>query len=418
MDLGGAASVDLSLVVRVGSALGIGALIGIERERSESAGAFAGSRTLPLLALLGALTQAFFPAILPVVAAVVGLLVAVAYATKVLIRGDTGLTTTVATLLSFVYGAMTTHSAAAFTLAVVLGVVTATLLAAKGSVHAFANALDRDELFATLKFLIVSLVVLPLLPDRELSVLLGLNPRFVWLMVVFVSGISLAAYLLAQYLGPGRSIALVGVLGGLVSSTATTTSMAQRSAADSDLWLIAGFAVVAASTTMFPRALFGIAVVNPSLAPAVALPLGAMTLVGAVIAAALLWQFFAGESLALDLENPFRLRPALLFGALFAVILVLSGQVGTRFGPAGVYATAFVSGLADVDAITLSLSSLAGEGTVAQSTAATGIVVAAIANTLVKAAIAWAFGSPRLGKLAVASLGAISAVGLAIALLV
>lgn len=407
-------AVEPTLVVRLFAAIGIGALVGIERERSESAGTIAGSRTFPLIALLGALTATFVPSALPVVAAAVGTVVAIGYAGKAVLTGDVGLTTAVTAMLVFVYGVMTTHSDTGFTLAVVLGVVTTSVLAAKGPLHAFANTLEREELRATLEFLIVALVVAPLLPNREIDQLLGLNPRFVWLMVVFVSGISLLAYVLTRYLGPERGIGLTGVLGGFVSSTATAVSMANRSAEDPDLGTICGFAVVAASTTMFPRALLEIAVVNPALVWSAAVPLGAMTAVGAVGAVVVLWRSYADEALSVDLDNPFRLQPALLFGLFFAVVLVVSERVGIRYGATGVYVTAFVSGLADVDAMTLSLSRLAVDGTVSNDVATTGIVIAAIANTIVKAGIAWVFGTRRLAKLVTAVLGAATLVGLAV----
>ncbi len=409
---------DPSLAIGVASALGIGALVGLERERAASGGRFAGSRTLPLVALLGALIRAFFPELLVVVFAVIGVLVTLAYVYKVEIEGDIGLTTAIATVLVFVYGTMTTHSSEAFTLAVVLGVLTASLLAVKRPVHRFANRLDREDLRATLTFLIISLVILPLLPDREVGVLLGLNPRFVWLMIVFVSGISLLAYVLAQLLGPGRGIGLLGLLGGLISSTATTASMAQRTRDQPGLWAICGFAVLVASTMMFPRALAEVAVVHAPLVADLAVPIVAMTAVGATVSAVVLWRYHGTASPDLAFENPFRLQPALLFGALFGVILLISDHASGSYGPVGIYATAFVSGLADVDAITLSLARLAADGRVSETVATTGIVVAAVANTLVKAGIAWVFGTRALGKLAFAGLLATGLVGLGVVVFV
>ena len=405
-------SLEPSLVVEVATALGIGALIGIERERSDSAGAFAGSRTFPLFALLGALTGAYFPSLLPVVGAVVGLVAVSAYVGKVTVVGDLGTTTTAALLLTFVYGAMTTHSAAAYTMAVVLGVLTTAVLAAKGPVHEFADRLEREEFRATLQFLIVSLVVLPLLPDRSLPALLGLNPRFVWLMVVFVSGISLLAYLLSQYLGTERGVEVTGLLGGFVSSTATSASMAQHTSDKPALWPVSGVAVVVASTAMFPRALLEVSVVNPALVSSVAVPLLAMTATGGLLSGVTVLWFYARESVDIELENPFRLRPALLFGLIFAIVLLASEQVSIRYGARGIYVASFVSGLADVDAMTLSLSRLAQDGTVTTDVAATGIVLAAASNTIVKAGIAWVLGTRKLGLLVTGSLAVTAAVGL------
>ena len=414
---GGLTGLDPGLAIAALTALAIGALVGLERERAESGGRFAGSRTLPLVAVLGALIREFFPDLLVVTAGLVGILVVLGYVSKVAHEGDIGLTTAVATIMVFVYGAMTTHSPEGYTLAVVLGVLTTAILAVKDPIHAFANRLEQEDLRATLTFLIVALVVLPLLPDRDVDFLVGLNPRFVWLMVVFVSGISLFAYVLSQVIGAERGIGVLGVLGGFVSSTATTVSMAQRARTSPGLWAICGFAVLAASTAMFPRALAEVAVVHPPLVGDLAVPMAAMTLVGGAVSLGILWRYYGESEPDLELSNPFRLQPALLFGALFAVILLVSEHVSVEYGSAGIYATAFVSGLADVDAIAISLARLAGEGAITETVATTGIVVAAVANTLVKAGIAWAFGTRQLGKLVLAGLLATGAAGLGLVVL-
>ena len=165
---------------------------------------------------------------------------------------------------------------------------------------------------------------------------------------------------------------------------------------------------------MFPRALVEVSVVNPDLLPTVALPLGVMTGVGAVSAALLYWRTATEESVEADeLKNPFRLRPALVFGAVFAVVLLVSEYANQWFGASGVYATAFFSGLADVDAMTITLSRLAAQGTVSTEVATTGVVIAAIANTLVKAGLALFLGTYRLGRLVSIVLGVVVLSGVA-----
>jgi len=205
-------------------------------------------------------------------------------------------------------------------------------------------------------------VVLPILPDRELDVLYGLNPRFVWLMVGFVTGLSFVSYVLGRVVGAERGIALTGILGGFVSSTATTVSMAERTREAPDLYEISSFSIIVASIVMFPRALLEIAVANPSLLPRVVVPLGAMTGIGILIAGVVYWQSTREPVVETDLKNPFRLRPALFFGAVFAIVLLVSQSANSWFGDSGIYATAFLSGLADVDAITLTLSALEADG--------------------------------------------------------
>ncbi|MDZ7687805.1 MAG: MgtC/SapB family protein [Halobacteriales archaeon] len=391
-------AVVASLVFRLFIALGIGALVGLEREKSESAGFFAGSRTLPLVALLGALLNEFFTALLVPGFVALGLVVAVAYVGKVLEHDDIGTTTAVATLLTFVYGAMTTQSDESLVLAVVLGIVTTSLLAAKPWMHEFAEGIEDEELTDMLKFLLVAPVALLLLPNREMDALMGLNPSFVWLMVVFVSGISLGAYLLTKYVGHRRGVALSGVLGGMASSTATAVSLSSRAKTENVYTGVYAFAISIASMAMFPRVLIEVAVVSPSLLPKVAVPVTAMTLVGVVLAFVVFTRDGEEETVDMEPSNPFRLRPALVFGVFFGVVLLVSREGAGSFGDTGVYATAFFSGLADVDAITLSLGRLSAEGEISATTATTGIVIGAVMNTLVKFGIAAFFGGRELGR--------------------
>ena len=398
-------------------ALGVGALIGLERQQSESAGSFAGVRTFPLIALLGALTQLFFPSLLPLVLGMVLVLVVVAYVGKILLEGDVGMTTAVAAVLTFVYGAMTGLSEEGLTLAVVLGTVTAAMLAVKDPMHDLAGRIGQEELRAALKFLIIALVVLPLLPDRDLDVLLGLNPRFVWLMVVFVSGLTFLGYVLTKLLGPARGIGLTGLLGGFVSSTATAMAMADHAKRTPELSPICAFATAVASIAMFPRVLVLVAVVNPGLVAPLAVPLVGMTVVGGLLSLSLLARNRSNRAPSVDLDNPFRVRPALVFGALFAAVLLAVDGLNVLFGEGGVYVIALLSGTVDANAITLSLGRLALEGSVEASVAVTGIVLALVTNTVVKVAIVRSLGTARMGRSVAGVLGTTSIVGVVLVLL-
>lgn len=402
----------LPLVFRVFVAFGIGALIGMEREQSESGGSFAGSRTFPLFALFGALVQAFFPSMLPVVVVALVLPLSLAYGAKVLEEHDIGLTTVTAALLTVVLGALTTHSGRGTVLAIIVGGLVTVVLSAKGPIHKFAGRIDDTERRASIKFILVVFVILPLLPDRDVDVLFGLNPRYVWMMVVLVTGLGFAAYVLSSVLGTQQGIAVTGVLGGFVSSTATTVSMAEHTAESPSLYRVCGFSVVVASIVMFPRALVEVAVVNPALLPTVAVPLSIMTVAGTVLAAALYWRTAVATDVDTDLENPFRVRPALIFGAIFAIVLLVSESSHNLFGASGIYVTAFLSGLADVDAITLTLSTLAADGAITAEVATTGIVIGAVANTAVKVGLVWVLGTRQLGQLVSIVLGFVSIVGL------
>jgi uncharacterized membrane protein (DUF4010 family) len=405
-----------TLALHLFVAFDIGALIGLEREQSDSGGLFAGSRTFPLLALYGAIVQAFFPSLLYVGLAGVALAIVVAYAGKIWVEGDVGLTTVMAALLTVVLGALTTHSATGRVVALVVGGVVVAILSAKGRIHRFANRIEDEERRATVKFILVVMVVYPLLPDRELAALLGLNPRYVWLMVVFVSALSFVAYALSRVVGARRGIAVTGILGGFVSSTATTVSMATRATESPDLSRMCAVSTVVAASVMFPRALIEIAVVNRSLLGLVVVPLGAMTAVGGLGAGVLYLRTSSPEAVTSEVDNPFRLGPALLFGGIFAVVLLVSEYASVWLGSTGVYATAFISGLADVDSMTLTLATLEAQGQIAPGVATGGIVIAAISNTFVKVGLAWVLGTRRLGRLVTAILGIVVLVGTGIVL--
>lgn len=401
----------IPLVVAVFIALGIGLLIGIEREWSDPENLFAGSRTLPLIAGFGALVQAFFPNLLPLALVFVAGLVVVAYVAKVVTTGDIGMTTAVATMLTFVYGAMATHSDTGLRLAVALGTVTMALLAEKRLIHEFAARLNEAEMRASLKFLIVALVVFPLLPPERISFLRDLNLRFVWLMVAFVSGISLVGYVLATLVGNRAGLELTGVLGGMVSSTATAVSMAENARRNPSLTGLCGVATVIASLTMFPRILVEVLVVNPTLFAPILLPVAGMVLVG-VLVSRFVYRDVQEEPLETDVENRFRLRPALLFGLFFALVLVATTALSAEFGTTGVYSAALIAGIVDVNAITISLSDLARSGAISTATAASGILLAASVNTAAKIGIVWLFGTRALGRTVLLSLGVVVAVGI------
>ncbi len=407
---------SLTAGIPLAVALGIGVIIGMEREQSESAGIFAGSRTFPLFALYGALVYAFLPEAFPVALLAIAVPLTVAYAGKVYLTADLGLTTLAAGLLTVVLGAMAVHSDRGMIAAIVVTGVVAVLLTSKGPIHKIADNIGDGERQASVKFIVVVLIVFPLLPNRSMDSLLGLNPRYVWLMVVLVSGLSFGAYLLGQTLGARRGIAITGVIGGFVSSTATAVSMAERTRETPTLYRVTAFAAVIASIVMFPRALVEVAVINPELFPMVAIPMGAMTIAGLVIGGLVYWRTDFEQAVEAPLKNPFHLRTALIFGAVFAVVLLVSEYANAWFGVSGIYGTAFVSGLADVDAITLSLSTLAADGEITNAVATTGIVIAAVANTAVKAGITWVLGTRQLGKLVITTLGGVALLGIGIVL--
>jgi uncharacterized membrane protein (DUF4010 family) len=279
-----------------------------------------------------------------------------------------------------------------------VAVVATFLLSAKPTTHRLARTLSREDVASTLKFLIVAVVVLPLLPDRTFGPLDVLNPFDVGRLIVLISALSFVGYVGIRLLGPERGLGLTGVVGGLVSSTAVTLSMAGRARERAELGVPAAMAVVLASTIMFVRVYAIVAVVNPALAPRVAFPMAAATVAGL---AASLWLWLRSRRAGaggtpVAFKNPFELSQALKFALLFAVVLLGTKAAAIHLGTAGTYAAGVLAGSTDVDAITLSMARLAG-GQVAAQVAATTIFLGVASNTVVKAVMAaviggWAFG--------------------------
>ncbi len=232
----------------------------------------------------------------------------------------------------------------------------------KPQLHRLAQRISSEDLYATLKFAIISLIVLPVLPNQTYGPppFDAFNPYRTWLMVVFISGISFLGYVLIKVIGSRRGIGLTGLLGGLVSSTAVTVSFSERSQDHPDLARPFALAITLAWTMMFGRVIVEVAVLNQALLEALWLPMTAGMAAGLVFCAYYYLSQRTDEGSDVALANPFELGPAIKFGILYAVILVVAKAARFYFQDAGLYAAAVVAGLADVDAITLSMAELAG----------------------------------------------------------
>lgn len=405
---------------RFAVALLIGALIGLEREfiqQRSGEGQFAGLRTFGLIGLLGAvaafLTSELGP--LPALVAYAGiiLLVVGSYVTGNLREDDQeGITTEVTVLLTFLLGGMVFWSRVE--LAVALGVVTAVILSFKFEFHTLVRRMSREDVRAMLQFALVALVILPILPDRALDPLGVLNPFRIWLLVVFISGIGFVGYILMKVLGAEKGIGLTGVLGGLVSSTATTMSFSTRSKQNEGFSAHYALAIVVASCVMFPRVAIEALVVHPPMLDIILMPLAAMLLAG-LLAAVVLWRTGQQETEtnqeAIELNNPLRLGSAIVFALVFALVLVVVRVADEWFSTAGVYIAALITGLTDVDAITLSTSQLAQRGQMAEEVAGGAVVIAALVNTAAKGVIAYTAGSAYLRRAVALAFGFVLVVG-------
>lgn len=412
----------LEIAYNGGMVLLIGLLIGLERQHSQKADEplFAGFRTFPVIALTGflaALTaRAGFPWILPV--AMAGVIAVAVTSYHITAQGaHKGATTEFVAILTFVFGALAALDllipAAAF------AVATAVLLSMKAPLHDLAAKIQRGELYAILKFGIVTVIVLPLLPDRAFGPFSVVNPRVVWWMVVLISAVSMLGYVLMRFMGARHGIAVTGILGGLASSTAATAGLSQKSReADPSFARYFALGIIIASTIMYFRVLFLAAVVAPGMVRDLALPLIIPGLLGAAISL-VLWRKKAGDGEAhLEVKNPMDLAPAIKFAVLFAVVLFAARAAHHYFGSAGAYIASGLAGLTDVDAITVSMARLARDNVMAPSTAGASILLACASNTLVKAGIAYATGGPALRKLITPLFGALFAVSLGACLFV
>jgi uncharacterized membrane protein (DUF4010 family) len=419
------------LFLRFGVALSIGFLIGLQREYAEysvdEAGhdMFAGVRTFALLGLSGCTAAylaelagsqwVFIAALLAL-----GALIALAYFLTAWRTREVGLTTEVAALLTILAGALCFFDQLA--LAAALGVGTTVLLAVKFELRTLVRAITRDDVYATLRFAVITAIVLPILPDESFGPppFDVLNPYRIWLMVVLISGISFLGYILIKLVGGRRGIGLTGFLGGLASSTAVTLSFSQRSQDRADLSKPFALAVIIAWTMMFPRILVEVGVVNPKLLPLLWPAIVAAGLVGVLYAVMLYFLQREGDESEIAFTNPFALGPAIKFGLLYAGILFLSrAAVISPLGNTGIYISSILSGLVDVDAITLSLAQLSTEsGSLDLKVAERAIVLAAMSNTAVKGAIVVLAGSRGLRRTLLPAFLLILAVGISIAFVV
>lgn len=421
---------EFDLLVNLAVALSLGALIGAEREvteigkrQREEGIEFSGLRTYTLISLLGFLAACagsrWGGYLVGIFFAVVGVFLLVEYWQQSHRRHFTGITSELAALAAFTVGAI------AFTaplVATVAGMATVVILALKKWIRKFLQKVSEGEFLATIKFIIVAFVVLPILPREAVDPWGFLNPRNVWLMVVFISGISFVGYILTKTIGAKKGLGLTGLLGGLASSTAVTTSMAEQSRRNRKLSSPFAFAVIVASAVMFLRVGFEVFILNRELLPKLAVTLGVMFAASGVVAGFLWWKSSKAEhrkkSKELELSSPFQLSPALKFGIFYVFILIFANLANRFFGASGVYVASAVSGLADVDAITISLSNLAKNGELAAGVATKGITLAVMVNTLVKLAIVHLFGSRKLFQQAAVAFGVILGSGLLAILLV
>ncbi len=394
----------------LGIALAIGLLIGLERgwrtrDRAEGM-RVAGLRTYGMISLLGGLSgilsQQVNPFLVGFVFLGLTLVLLLAYSKSLDKFQDFSITSIIASLIAFTLGALTVFGHIA--LASASAVVITSLLGFKPLLHGWLKKLEQEELNATLKLLLISVVILPILPDQGYGPWSAFNLYHIWLMVVLIAGISYLGYFAIRIVGNQHGPVLTGALGGLVSSTAVTLNLSKLSMQQPGMQNVLAAGILTACATMFARTLLLTSVINPALFRALLPGLLVMTLV-TYLAAFLLWRNRQGFQPIdeIKLQNPFQLGMALKFGAFLVVIMLLSNLLKDYFGNMGTYFLAAASGLADVDPITLSMSQMSKD-VVEVRVAAMAILIAVSVNSGIKSIFSWVIGGRALALRVVSTL--------------
>jgi uncharacterized membrane protein (DUF4010 family) len=410
---------DFSAVAKeIGIALGLGLLVGLQRERVASP--LAGFRTFPLITVSGTIAallgQSFGGWIVGAgLIALAGLIIVGNLAKQKKGDLDPGLTTEVAMLLMYGVGAYVVVGPAAAAIAIGGGV--AVLLHLKPEMHSLAARIGNADFKAIMQFVLVSLVILPVLPDQAYGPYQVLNPHRIWVLVVLIVGISLAGYMVYKFFGEKAGVMMGGILGGIISSTATTVSYARRSRQAKGSSKLAAQVILIASTVVFVRVLMLIAATAPASLREAGPPLGAMLGVMMVLSVG---TWFVDRHAKVQMptqDNPTELKSAILFAALFALVTLGVAAAKEHFGQRGLYVVAILSGLTDMDAITLSTTQIIQSGQTDVHTGWRLILAAALANLVFKAGTTAVLGDRKLFLRVSALFGVAFAAGILILIL-
>lgn len=395
---------DNTLMLRLAIALALGLIIGMERgwqSRDSPTGLrVAGFRSFGLVGLLGGLaallSQEFGVTLLAIALFSIASLIGLSYWLTAQQTHDFGITTELALLITFILGILAGQGLQIEALAA--AVVTTVILGFKQELHKTLEHLDRKELTATIQLLIIAAVALPLLPNQDLGPWRALNPHAIGWLVLLIAGISYIGYFAIRWLGTRVGLLATAMIGALVSSTAVTLSFSRMARQTQVSVPLLGAGISLAAGTMALRILSEVTIVNSALLPQLALPIAPLAIVP-LLAAGFIARRLSASNVATDvpLRNPIELGAALTYAALMSALFILIRAMEAWFGNAGVYLLSAISGITDVDAVSLSLAQ-STKSTLPLSVGATGILLAAIVNTLVKAGLAWAIGGWQLAR--------------------
>jgi len=411
---------DGEIVTAFVVAAGLGALVGLERQLGREEGAtYAGARTFALYAAWGAAAgyvgDEYGDAAFVVATAGFVALVVAGYVMSSQRTADWGTTTEAAALIVFAIGVLAWQERLVAAVAIAVG--TAALLRAKEYLHGLSERFSDEDVRAVLQFGVITAVVLPLVPNEDLGPFGAFNPFEIWLMVVLVSAIGLVGYLALRLLGE-RGLGVTGVLGGLISSTAVTLGFSRMSRGQDLLRAILAGGILGASALMYPRVLIEAQLVSPELAAELVWPLVVLGLIVGVAAG--YWLVRGGRHRSdgtVEFRNPLTLGVALQFGLLYAAVVFISKAALDRVTDSSLAAVGAVSGINDVDAITLSMANLVRDG-LDPAPAAQAVLAAVVVNTAVKGGLVIWLGSRRLAAPVAAVLLPAALVGLAALVLV
>jgi uncharacterized membrane protein (DUF4010 family) len=397
---------DYSIFTQLGIAVVLASLIGLEREHKHQMHnqdkGFAGLRTFALHGLLGALALVISRIIgneWLFIVLTVGFLALIisSYFITAKLYGGIGVTSETASVLVYLNGVLCAMEQ--YLLATAITLCLFFILHFKTSLHSWAKKVRDEEFLSTAEFIIIAFIILPLLPNKGYGPYDFFNPSIIWLIVVFISGISFVSYIAIKVLGARKGIGLTGFLGGIVSSTALSLSFSGESKKNPSIVKPYVFAMVIASSAVFFKALVEVAVLNTALVKPLLIPMLAMGCTG-LISGLFLWvKRDVGETEkamqkdVIKMKSPFSLLPALQFGVFFALILFVSRFAVDMLGTKGLYLSTVFSSLLDADAVFVSVANMKD---LAQFPAVTAIVLAAIVNTVVKGAIFMIFGNRKV----------------------
>lgn len=400
---------ELAALPHYGVALAIGLLMGLERERNPAAKA--GLRTFALTALFGVLSAHLGTALgsvwlIPAGLLLTGGMMIAAYLREPPGASDPGTTTVAALMLCYGLGVLVWHDEAQ--LAVMLGIVATVLLYFKPELRGISERLSRRDLLSVLQFAVLSLIILPLVPNQNYGPYGALNPYQIWWMVVLIAGVGLAGYAALRLAGQQRGAVILGLLGGLVSSTATTLAFSRHARASNAIIPVAVIVIVLANLVVLLRLGVLVAVLAPPVLAAL-LPVLAGGLIAGALGAAYGVRRLkpAGDLPDLAMSNPTELRTALGFGLMYAAVLLAAAWLSDWLGTGALYLVALVSGLTDVDAITLSSLRLFNLDKLPVATVVNVIVLATLANLAFKSVLAFVVGGHRMARHAAAGMGAV-----------